>query len=73
VAYSSLSEEQSVTGISWGTYGMTQPQCNEWIHRLSDILLKILKAFGEFPDRNHLWVRFLTNVKMFFLMEKKGR
>ena len=42
------------------TYGMTQPQCNEWIHRLSDILLKTLKTLGELPDRNHLRVKYLT-------------
>ena len=36
------------------TYGMAQPQCNEWAHRLSDILLKTLKTLGELPDRNHL-------------------
>ena len=36
------------------TFGMTQPQCNEWIHLLSDILFKTLKALGEFPDRNSL-------------------
>ncbi len=42
------------------TYGMTQPQCNEWIHRLSDILLKTLKTLGELPDRNHLRIKFLA-------------
>jgi hypothetical protein len=26
------------------TFGMTQPQCNEWIHLLSEILLKTLKT-----------------------------
>ena len=36
------------------TFGMTQPQCNEWIHLLSDILVKTLKALGELPDRNSL-------------------
>jgi hypothetical protein len=34
------------------TFGMTQPQCNEWIHLLSDILLKTLKTLEELPDRN---------------------
>lgn len=41
------------------TYGMTQPQCNEWIHRLSDVLLKTLKTLGELPERNHLRVQYL--------------
>jgi len=41
------------------TYGMTQPQCNEWVHRLCDILHKTLKTLGELPDRNHLRVRSL--------------
>ena len=34
------------------TFGMTQPQCNDWIHLLSDILVKSLKVLGELPDRN---------------------
>ena len=34
------------------TFGMTQPQCNEWIHLLSEILVKTLKSIGELPDRN---------------------
>jgi len=42
------------------TYGMTQPQCNEWVHRLSDMLLKSLKTLEELPDRNHLRVKYLT-------------
>jgi hypothetical protein len=41
------------------TYGMTQPQCNEWVHRLCDILHKTLKTLGELPDRNHLRVQYL--------------
>ena len=43
------------------TYEMTQPQCNEWVHRLSDILLKTLKTLGELPDRNHLRVQYLLD------------
>ena len=43
------------------TYSMTQPQCNEWVHRLSDILLKTLKTLGELPDRNHLRVQYLLD------------
>lgn len=38
------------------TYGMSQPQCNQWVHLLSEILLKTL---GELPDRNHLRVKML--------------
>lgn len=41
-------------------FDMTQPQCNEWIHRLSDILYKTLKTLGELPDRNHLRVKYLA-------------
>lgn len=41
-------------------FDMTQPQCNEWIHRLSDILYKTLKSLGELPDRNHLRVKYLA-------------
>jgi hypothetical protein len=33
-------------------YGMTQPQCNEWIHLLADILRKTLKYLCELPERN---------------------
>jgi hypothetical protein len=33
-------------------FGMTQPQCNDWIHLLSDILVKTLKSLGELPERN---------------------
>jgi len=36
------------------TFGMRQPQCNEWVHLLSGILVKTLKALGELPDRNSL-------------------
>jgi hypothetical protein len=35
-------------------FGLTQPQCNVWIHRLSDILLRTLKSLGELPERNPL-------------------
>lgn len=41
-------------------FEMTQPQRNEWIHRLSDILYKSLKTLGELPDRNHLRVKYLA-------------
>ena len=34
-------------------FGLTQPQCNVLVHRLSDILLKTLKALDELPERNH--------------------
>jgi len=43
------------------TYGMTQPQCNVWVHLLSEILRKTLKTLGELPDRNHLRVQYLLN------------
>ncbi len=39
---------------------MTQPLCNEWVHRLSEILLKSLKTLEELPDRNHLRVKYLA-------------
>lgn len=41
-------------------FDMTQPQCNEWIHRLADILRQTLNTLGELPDRNHLRVKYLT-------------
>jgi len=41
------------------TYGMTQPQCNVWVHLLSEILRKTLKTLGELPERNHLRVQYL--------------
>ncbi|KAA6302841.1 MAG: hypothetical protein EZS26_001011 [Candidatus Ordinivivax streblomastigis] len=34
------------------TFGMTQPQCNAWIHLLSDILVKTLKTLESLPERN---------------------
>lgn len=40
---------------------MTQPQCNEWVHLLSDILVKTLKTLGELPDRNHLRVQYIAS------------
>jgi hypothetical protein len=42
------------------TYSMTQPQCNEWVHLLSDTLVKTLKTLGELPDRNHLRVQYIA-------------
>ncbi len=42
------------------TYDMTQPQCNRWVHLLSEILLETLKTLGELPDRNHLKVKHLA-------------
>jgi hypothetical protein len=36
------------------TFCLTQPQCNVWIHLLSNILLKTLKSLDELPDRNPL-------------------
>jgi len=43
------------------TYGMTQPQCNVWVHLLSEILRKTLKTLGELPERNHLRVQYLLD------------
>ncbi len=37
-------------------FEMTQAQCNVWVHRLSEILLKTLKSLGELPERNSLRV-----------------
>ena len=33
-------------------FDMTQPQCNDWVHLLADILRKTLKTLGELPERN---------------------
>jgi hypothetical protein len=41
------------------TFGMTQPQCNDWVHLLSNILVKTLKTLGELPDRNSLRMEHL--------------
>lgn len=41
-------------------FDMTQPQSNEWIHRLSDILYNTLKTLGDLPDRDHLRVKYLV-------------
>ena len=35
-------------------FGLTQPQCNDYVHLLSDILFKTLKTLGELPETNHL-------------------
>ena len=40
--------------------GITQPQCNVWVHLLCEILRKTLSTLGELPDRNHLRVRRLS-------------
>ncbi|OAV63915.1 hypothetical protein Barb6XT_02999 [Bacteroidales bacterium Barb6XT] len=42
------------------TYDMSQPQCNERVHRLSGIPCRTLKTLGELPDRNHSEVKYLT-------------
>ncbi|OAV65265.1 hypothetical protein Barb4_03490 [Bacteroidales bacterium Barb4] len=39
---------------------MSQPQCNEQVCLLSDILCRTLKTLGKLPDRNHLRVKYLT-------------
>lgn len=68
----SLSEEKLLLILSYmknnpvqdyhaGAFGLIQPECNVWIHRLSDILSNTLKTFEELPDRNHLRVKYLLN------------
>ncbi|OAV64396.1 hypothetical protein Barb6_03267 [Bacteroidales bacterium Barb6] len=39
---------------------MSQPPCNERVHRLSGILCRTLKTLGKLPDRNHSGVKYLT-------------
>jgi hypothetical protein len=41
-------------------FEMTQPQCNDWIHLLAEILCKTLKNLGELPDRNYERVKYLA-------------
>ena len=41
-------------------FEMTQPQCNDWIHLLAEILRKTLKNLGELPDRNYERVKYIT-------------
>jgi len=41
------------------TFGMTQPQCNDWVHLLSDILVKTLKSLGELPDRSSARMQYV--------------
>ena len=36
------------------TFDMTQPQCNEWVHLLCDIVRKALKTLDQLPERNSL-------------------
>jgi hypothetical protein len=54
-------------------FDMTQPQCNKWIHLLSDILLKALKTLGELPDRNHLRVQYLLDKCEYVLLDGTER
>jgi len=42
------------------TFHMTQPQCNNWIHLLSNILHKTLKNLGELPDRNYERIKYIA-------------
>jgi len=35
-------------------FEMTQPQCNLWIQRLLEILLKTMKSLGNLPDKDSL-------------------
>jgi hypothetical protein len=41
-------------------FEMTQPQCNDWIHLLAEILRKTLKNLGELPDRNYERVKYIA-------------
>jgi len=41
------------------TYGMTQPQCNRWVHLLCEILRKTLNVLDQLPDRNHLRIEHI--------------
>lgn len=54
-------------------FDMTQPQCNEWIHCLSDILVRILKTLGELPDRNHLRVKYQAEKCNNILLDRTER
>jgi hypothetical protein len=42
-------------------FGMTQPQCSDWVHLLCEILRKTLHALGELPDRNHFRIEHLLS------------
>lgn len=55
------------------TYDMTQPQCNEWVHLLSDILVKTLKTLGDLPDRNHLRVQYIASQSENILLDGTER
>lgn len=55
------------------TYDMTQPQCNEWVHLLSDILVKTLKTLGDLPDRNHLRVQYIASQSKNILLDGTER
>ncbi|OAV63977.1 hypothetical protein Barb4_04531 [Bacteroidales bacterium Barb4] len=55
------------------TCNMSQPQCNEWVHRLSDILHKTLKTLDKLPDRNHLKIRYLTKQYQDILLDGMER
>ncbi|OAV72312.1 hypothetical protein Barb6_01226 [Bacteroidales bacterium Barb6] len=39
---------------------ISQPQCNEQVCLLSDILCRTLKTLGKLPGKNHLRVKYLT-------------
>ena len=50
------------------SFGLTQSQCNLWLHSLSDILRKTLKNMGELPERNALRVKnIIKNCENLFL------
>jgi len=37
-------------------YGMTQPQCNNWVRLLNDLLCMALNSLEKLPDSEHLRV-----------------
>jgi len=55
------------------TFGMTQPQCNDWVHLLSNILVKTLKTLGELPERNSLRMEYVLNAVQNVLLDGTER
>jgi len=54
-------------------FDMTQPQCNDWIHLLSDILVKTLKTLGELPDRNSARMQYVLQTCKDILLDGTER
>ena len=55
------------------TFGMTQPQCNNWVHLLSKILVKTFKNLGELPDRNSLRMQYVLQACQEVLLDGTER